>query len=73
MKKVIAGSVFLVSAFLGSVAVGGGFKRIGMIATFLIVMVSFSLMWYAIGMWKDSSKSKDTVDGPIDKGTKEAQ
>lgn len=62
MKKVIAGSLFLLFAFLGSIAVGGGFERVGMIATFLIVMVTFSMMWYAVGMWKDSNKSKAGID-----------
>jgi uncharacterized membrane protein len=58
MKKLIAASIFLLAAFLGAMAVGGGFGEIGPILLLLIIIVSYAFMHFAVSMWKDAKKDK---------------
>jgi hypothetical protein len=68
MKKLIAASVFFLAALFGSMALGGGLGQIGPFLSFIISMLSFALMWVAVGMWKDAKKGKkdevNTEDPP---------
>lgn len=58
MKKLISASIFLLAAFLGAMAIGGGFGDIGMVFLLLIIIVSYSFMHFAVSMWKDAKKDK---------------
>jgi hypothetical protein len=71
MKRLIAGSIFFLAALFGSMAIGGGLGNMGPLLSFLSVMLSFGLMWFAVGMWKESKKGKGNISNPIDNSEKD--
>ncbi|MCU0457660.1 MAG: hypothetical protein MUE37_01025 [Bacteroidales bacterium] len=73
MKKLIAATIFFLAALFGSMAIGGGLGDMGPVLSFLSVMLSLGLMWFAVGMWKVSNKGKGNIDNPIDNSEKHRQ
>jgi len=60
LKRVSAVIIFLLAAFFGAQVTDshGVWGNVGLVSTIIIIMISFSLMWGAIALWKSTKKKE---------------